>query len=142
MPYWRWPTLDLEQEAARMRRDFERLFGSRPVARAQAVFPAINIYDDGEAFTARAELPGVAADSLDITATGNTFTLKGERKPFEAPEGASWHRRECDCGRFSRSFRLPEPIDSAKVMASFQNGVLELVLPRAASAQARKVTIK
>jgi len=142
MQYWRWPTLDVEQEAARMRQEFERLIGARPLGRAQAVYPAINIYDDGEAFVARAELPGVAPDALDITATGNTLTIKGERKPFEAPEGASWHRRECDCGKFSRSFRLPEPIDSAKVQAKFRNGVLELLLPRAASAQARKVSIQ
>lgn len=142
MQYWRWPTTELETEAARVRRDFERLFGSGPLVRTQAVYPAINIYDDGEAFVARAELPGVQAEALDITATGSTFTIKGERKAFEAPEGASWHRRECDCGKFSRSFRLPEPIDSGKVQASFQNGVLELRLPRAKSAQARKVSIQ
>lgn len=142
MQYWRWPALDVESEAARMRRDLERVFGSRSLLPAQTVFPAINIHDDGEAFVARAELPGVTPESLDITATGSTFTIKGERKAFEAPEGASWHRRECDCGKFSRSFRLPDPIDSGKVKASFKNGVLELLLPRAQTAQARKVSIQ
>lgn len=142
MHHWRWPNQDMDQEFARMRRDFDRLFGRRFFERTQAVFPAINIYDDGESYVARAELPGVSPGTLDITVTGNTLTLKGERTPFQAPEGASFHRRECDCGKFNRSFRLPEPIDSGKVVASFTNGVLELLLPRAETAQARKVTVK
>jgi HSP20 family protein len=125
-----------------MRRELDRVFGQGAVARPQAVYPAINIYDDGESFIARAELPGVSAGELDVTVTGNTLTLKGERKPYEAPEGASYHRRECDCGKFNRSFRLPEPVDSTKVSASYENGVLELLLPRAESAKARKVEIK
>jgi HSP20 family protein len=138
---WRWPSYEAEQEMARMRRDFDRVFGRGGLARPQTVYPAINIYDDGESFIARAELPGVSADDLDVTVTGNTLTLKGERKPFEVPQTASYHRRECDCGQFNRSFRLPEPVDSTKVSASFQNGVLELLLPRAESARARKVEI-
>lgn len=142
MQYWRWPSFAYDAEAMRMRRDFDRLFGRGALDRPQAVYPAINIYDDGESFVARAELPGVSPDSLDVTVTGSTLTLRGERPVFEAPEGASFHRRECGCGKFNRSFRLPEPIDSGKVKANFTNGVLELLMPRAESSQARKVTIK
>jgi len=124
----------------RMRQDMDSLF-TGTWDRPYNVYPAINIYDDGESYVARAEMPGVDAASLDVSVTGNTLTVKGERKPEPLPAGASSHRRECDCGKFSRSFRLSEAVDSSKVSAVFTNGVLEVLMPRADIAKARKVQI-
>lgn len=127
-------------EMSRMRQDMDSLF-TGTWDRTYNVYPAINIYDDGESYVARAEMPGVDAASLDVSVTGNTLTIKGERKPEPLPQGASSHRRECDAGKFSRSFRLSEAVDSTKVMALFKHGVLEVVMPRADIAKARKVQI-
>jgi HSP20 family protein len=127
-------------EMHRVRQEMDSLF-TGTWDRAYNVYPAINIYDDGESYVARAELPGVEAASLDVSVTGNTLTIKGERQPEPVPQGASSHRRECDCGKFSRSFRLSEAVDSSKVMAVFKHGVLDVVMPRADIAKARKVQI-
>lgn len=136
-----WPTWSsAASEMERLRREMDAMF-TGTWDRPYNVYPAINIYDDGESFVARAEMPGVDAASLDVSVTGNTLTIKGERKPEPLPEGASSHRRECDCGQFSRSFRLSEAVDSSKVMALFKSGVLEVVMPRADAARTRKVNI-
>jgi HSP20 family protein len=113
----------------------------RAASGSQSVYPAINIYDDGETYRVRAEVPGLDKDSLEVTATHNTLALKGARKS-PTVEDASYHRRERDFGTFSRSIRLPQPVDSAKVAANYKNGVLEVVLPRAEETRPRKVKVQ
>jgi HSP20 family protein len=124
------------------------LFGPRPwsggdVATSRPeVYPALNVYDDGETFVVRAEIPGVDPKNIGVEATGETLTIRGERTLPEPDANASYHRRERDSGQFRRSFTLPKPIDNTKVMASCTNGVLELRLPYAEEAKRRKITVK
>jgi len=134
------PFPTLEQELSRLRSDFERLLGGNRLSSA-GVFPAVNIYDDGESFLVRAELPGIDKDSLEITTKGEQLTIRGERKldPAEAP--ANYHRREREGGQFRRVVSLPQPVDANKVSATYRNGVLDVILPRAAEAQPRKISI-
>jgi HSP20 family protein len=136
-----WPEWsNLFGDMERMRREMDPFFtGVRE--RPQNVYPALNVYDDGESYVARAEIPGVLPETLDVTVAGDTLTIKGERPAETLPQGAAHHRRECDCGKFSRSFRLAEAVDSTKVMASYKHGVLEVLMPRAESAKVRKVQI-
>jgi len=126
-------------EMGQMRRDMDAEYGG--FDRTLNVYPAINIYDDGESFVARAEMPGVSTETLDVSVSNNTLTVAGERKKQPLEAGTSVHRHECDFGKFNRSFKLPEPVDSAKVAATFRNGVLEVLMPRAESAKPRKVQI-
>lgn len=107
-----------------------------------SVYPPINIYDDGEGFIARAEIPGVDPESLEVTVTGQTLSLRGKRDYEEASDNCCYHRRERTEGEFRRAFELPDQVDSDKVMASSKNGVLEIYLPRAAQAKQLKVAIK
>lgn len=107
-----------------------------------SVYPPINIYDDGESFIARAEIPGVEPEKLDITVTGDTLTLRGVRVVGGDGETCCYHRRERSAGEFKRAFTLPEQVDSSKVVAQTKNGVLEILLPRAEQAKQRKVTVK
>jgi HSP20 family protein len=133
-----------------MQRDMDRLFSAfspsqgaaRPSMFRAQVYPALNIYNDGESFVLRAEVPGVDPKSLDIEVTGDTLTLRGERKLPELPEGASYHRRERDFGQFRRSFTLPEKVNSSKVVAKCEDGILEVRLPHAEEAKARKIAVK
>lgn len=128
----------------RMRREMDRFsssFGDGSVYRP-GVYPPINVYDDSESFIVRAEVPGVDSKTVDVTVTGDTLTIRGERKRKELPEGASYHRRELNYGQFRRALTLPEQVDNTKVMASYQNGILEIRLPRAEQAKQRKIEIK
>lgn len=123
----------------------ERLGQSEEQSFTPSVYPPINIYDDGEGFIARAEIPGVDPETIEVTVTGQTLSLRGRRECEESEESSDnccYHRRERTEGEFRRAFQLPEQVDSDKVMASSKNGVLEVYLPRAAQAKQLKVAIK
>ncbi len=141
---------DVFSRLDRMQRDMDRLatgmfpaFGSDLSGSPRVgLYPPLNIFDDSESFKVHAEVPGVKPSDIDISVTGNTLTIRGERTMPSVPEGASWHRRERQMGRFRRSLTLPEQIDASKVSARCENGVLEILLPRAESAKQRKIEIK
>jgi len=116
--------------------------GPEPSAFHPDVYPPLNIYEDGEGYMVRAEIPGVDPKVIDIEATADTLTIRGER-PIPEPSGEfSYHRRERDSGQFRRAFTLPNPIDNSKVVAACVNGVLEIRLPFAEEAKRRKITVK
>ena len=126
----------------RMQREVDRLLRETGAARRSQVYPPINIYDAEDGYHLPAEVPGIDPDSLDISVTRNEVVVQGERVRPPADEGARFHRRERDFGKFSRAFALPEHIDSAGVAATYRNGVLELVAPRIPEAGPRKVTVQ
>ena len=128
----------------RMQREMNRLWSAawNEGPFAGQVYPPMNIYDDGESFVVRAELPGVNPDDLDITVTGKTLSIKGKREVAATGDGVSFHRRERKSGLFRRAFDLPDPVDATKVVASAKHGVLEILLPRADQAKLRKVEIQ
>ncbi len=105
------------------------------------VYPAVNIYDDGDAFMVRAELPGIDKTNLDITTKGNRLSIRGERTCAPPGEEAAFHRREREMGTFHRVVSLPEPVDATKTTASYKQGILEVVCPRADAARAHRVEI-
>ncbi len=144
-----WPSWRLQspfEELDRMRRRMEQLSENlteglfrEPSA---GVFPLINVTEDEDKFYVRAELPGIKPAELDISVTGDSVTIKGERK-FPAENAKSiYHRREREAGTFSRIINLPTQIDTNKVEARSAHGVLTLVLYKAESAKARQIRIK
>jgi HSP20 family protein len=81
------------------------------------VFPLMNMTEDKDNYYIRAELPGIKAKELDISATGDSISIAGERKiPAEA-ENAHYHQREREGGTFNRTITLPARIDADKVEA-------------------------
>jgi len=131
----------LYDEMARMHREMSRLLSADTSPAHAGVFPPINVYDDGESYVIRAEMPGVDPETLDIESTSKGIAIKGERKRDDAAQGVSVHRRERDYGIFNRSFELPQPVDPDKINASYKLGVLEVILPKAAEAKPRKVSL-
>lgn len=105
-------------------------------------FPAVNVWEEGEAVLVEAELPGLSLSDLEIFVTGgNQLTIKGERKPLTADKMV-WHRQERSTGEFSRTLTLPYPVDPEKVEAKFENGVLAVRLAKHESARPRKIHVK
>jgi HSP20 family protein len=143
--YPRWEVRSPYQELERVRRQMDRLVDGlwgaqqRQVA---GVFPLINLTESKDSYFIRAELPGVSADDLDIQATANTITLSGERRIQEEDTQARYHRRERESGRFSRVVGLPGDIDQDKVEASLVNGILTVVISKAAAAKPRQIAVK
>ncbi|RAL20498.1 heat-shock protein Hsp20 [Lujinxingia litoralis] len=109
--------------------------------RTMGVFPPVNIYDDGESFLIRAEMPGIERDSLDVSSKADQVVIRGERS-LERLEDADVHRRERDAGQFRRAITLPQAIDVSRVEASYTHGILEIIAPRKEDAKPRRIKIK
>lgn len=104
----------------------------------------VDVYDDGENLVVSASVPGITPDEIDITITGGTLMIKGETKSEEKVEKANYIRQERRYGRFERSLALPAEVQTDKVAAVFENGVLKLTLPKAETVKPKqiKVTVK
>jgi HSP20 family protein len=141
-PTWRFRSPFEELE--RMRRQMDLLLEDvrAPFQRGHAgVFPLINLTEDKNNYYIRAELPGVKADELDIQAVGNNLAISGERKIEAEEEGAKYHRREREAGKFSRLIGLPGDIDPNKVEAKLENGILTVVVAKAEAAKPKQITV-
>lgn len=124
-------------------RSFERLNrGGTGTVPAAAGFPAVNVWADGDNAIATVELPGIDPPAVDISVMGKSVTLRAARRPEEASDGESYHRRERWYGQFSRTIDLPFTIAAGKVEAKFNKGVLQLTLPRAEEEKPKKIAIK
>jgi HSP20 family protein len=132
------------EEMERLNRDWNRFFGGEhgPQRVSSRVFPPINLYDDGESFVVRAEIPGIDKNDLEIHATADALSIKGQRKRQSKTENTSFHRKERDYGHFDRSVSLPLPINPEKIVASYRLGVLEVMLPKAEQIKPRKVAVE
>jgi len=143
LPSWRFQSpLD---ELYRMRQQLDQMFEETrsPYQRAGAgVFPLVNLTEDKENYYVRAELPGVKADELDIQVTANNIAISGERKIAEEQEGTRYHRREREAGTFSRMIGLPGDVDSEKVEANLENGILTVTIPKAEAAKPKQITVR
>jgi HSP20 family protein len=91
--------------------------------------------EDDRAYKISAELPGIDAKDIDVSVSGDTLVLKGEKRQQKEEEDKNYHFSERSYGSFQRSFQLPLSIDRDKVAADFSNGVLTITLPKAAEAQ-------
>ncbi len=126
-----------------LRRHFDEAFlqAEREPDRASQDGPALDLYDTGEAYVVKADLPGVSEKDLSITLHQDVVTLKATRqnKPLE---GYQPHRRERGNVSFVRSFAVPTAVDPERVAASLKDGVLTLTLEKAKIAQPRTINVK
>lgn len=131
----------LRSRMNRLFTDYDRSFGDEFGWRVAEAAPRTNLYDNGDQFEVRAEVPGLAKDDLKIMIQGNYLELSGSRKS-EAPEGYKAHRVERGETGFTRSFTLPSDVDVEKVEAGLHNGILTLTLPKAEAAKPKQIGIK
>ncbi len=128
-----------------LRREMDRLFdgylGANGRTPQAAGYPALNLWEDDDNLYAEAEVPGIAMENLEIYVTGNELSIQGERKPTEE-SGAVCHRQERGMGQFRRTVTLPVDVDSDKVDAKLNHGVLTLVMPKAEVARPKRIEIK
>jgi len=142
----RWePFRDLISLREAMDRLFEESF-IRPrtgwLAPLGAEALAVDMYETDQDVVIKSSVPGVKAEDIDITITGDTLTIKGETKAEEKVEKANYIRQECRYGAFSRSLTLPTTIVAEKAKAEFENGVLTLTLPKAEEVKPKTIEVK
>jgi len=104
--------------------------------------PAVDIAEHDDAYTVKMELPGVNKDEVKITLESNILTIRGEKKHEKDTKKENYHRIERIYGSFERSFTLPTTVKSDKIDAAYNNGVLQITLPKAEEAKPKQIEVK
>ncbi len=145
----RWePFRDLVTVQERMNRIFDEAF--RGVSRhgeeddwalGGTWAPPVDIYEQDGNLVLKAELPGIDPKDVDVRVENNVLTLTGERKFENEVNRDQYHRVERAYGRFSRSFTLPNVVDTASIKAEFKEGLLRVVMPKREEAKPKQISI-
>jgi HSP20 family protein len=120
-------------------RHFSTLVENLPSVNSRT-FPAINVWEQNDNLFAEAEVPGMQVEDLSISVVGRELTISGTRKD-RGEESTTYHRRERGTGEFTRVIRLPFDVDSSRVDANLQGGVLQITLPKSEAAKPRKIQV-
>jgi len=111
-------------------------------AAATTWVPPVDIFQSGDKeLVLKAELPDMSRDDIDITVENGTLTIKGEKKLASDVSEEQFHHIERRYGTFSRSFSLPQTVDTGKVAAEYRNGVLTIRLPLREEAKPRQIKV-
>jgi HSP20 family protein len=103
--------------------------------------PMTDIYETKDAYVFKVELPGFKKDDIKVEFSGDTLTLRGERKQEDETKNESCHRLERSYGVFERSFTVPKNVDAKKIDAALQDGVLILTVPKIDEAKTKAIPI-
>ena len=104
--------------------------------------PPVDISERKDAYLVTAELPGVKADELEITFEDGLLTIQGERHFAHDSSEEKMHRTERFYGAFRRSITLPSHVEADKIEASTQDGVLQIMVPKAPEVQAKRIQVR
>ena len=131
------------REFAQLQDRLTRAFsGDEGLLNSGSWVPPVDIYQNGEhELVLKAELPDLTREDIDITVDNGTLTIRGEKKFAGEVKDESFHRIERRYGSFSRSFSLPQTVDTAKVGAEYKNGVLTVRLPLREEAKPRQIKV-
>ena len=137
----RWePFRDLAQVQTEMSRWVNGLFenGGRT---SQTFIPALDVWETANEVVYAFDLPGLAEDELSIEVADDTLTVTGERRRETQEHGDRFFRYERRYGTFSRAVGLPAGVDDSKIVASYEDGVLEVRVPKPEEAKPRKIQL-
>jgi HSP20 family protein len=136
---WR-PFRELEE----WERRFDDLFG-RPSWRVpveeRGWMPAVDVFEKEDKFVVKAELPGMKEEDIDVSVIGDTLSIKGEKKTETEIKDENYYRCERSYGSFYRSIPIPSNVDANKIEASFEDGILEVALPKSAKVKPKKIAV-
>lgn len=133
------PLFTLRREVDRL---FEDAFG-RAAAAPASWTPATDVREEAEAWRFEIELPGVAPEQVEVTTENGVLTVRGEKRAeVREGEAAKWHVAERIQGEFRRTFQLPQTIAEDRISASFANGLLTVIAPKAEVPKARKIEVR
>jgi HSP20 family protein len=126
----------------RLNRLFQNSFGESQDSLTTSSFsPAVDVYEDEHAVNLKIEVPGIDEKDLDIRVENNTLTVHGERKFEKEEKEENFRRVERQYGSFTRSFSLPQTVDSENVSANYDKGMLKISLPKKAEAKPKQIKV-
>jgi len=140
----RWEPMGITSLRHAMDRLFEDSFvrsgGLLPGLRAEA--PAIDMYQTDKDVVVKASLPGMKAEDVEISVTGDVLTMKGEYREEQEVNEENYFRKEMRFGSFVRSLEIPVPVKVDKAEAVFEDGVLTLTMPKTEAVKPKAIKVK
>jgi len=124
----------------RLHRELDQTFDTG--TREATWSPAVDIHEEAERFVVRADLPGVKPADIEITADKGVLSLRGTRNFEQRNDEGRYSRVERVSGKFVRSFTLPQNVQEDAIKASFKDGVLELIIPKVAKIEPRRIEVQ
>jgi len=106
------------------------------------VYPPVNVFDAGDAYVVKAEIPGVVAEQIDVNVEDDMLVIRGERMAASPGEEGAYHRRERGEGRFRRVVRMPGRLATEETRAEYRDGVLTVHVAKAKERRPQRVAIQ
>ena len=103
--------------------------------------PALDLYEDKDGFTLKAELPGMKKEDIELSLHDGSLSISGERKHEEKHSDSEVYRAERFYGRFQRTVTLPAPVAADKVKAQYKDGILTVTLPKTEEAKPKHIEV-
>ncbi len=103
--------------------------------------PAVDVYEDEHKVSLKIEVPGIDEKDIDVRVENNTLTVHGERKIEKEEKEENYRRVERQYGSFTRTFTLPQTVDTENVSATYDKGVLKIALPKKAEAKPKQIKV-
>jgi HSP20 family protein len=103
--------------------------------------PAVDVFEKADKFVVKAELPGIKEEDIHVSVVGDTLSIRGEKKTETEVKEEDYYRSERSYGSFYRSIPIPSNVNADKISASFEDGVLEVALPKSAKVKPRRLTV-
>jgi len=136
---------DLEHPLTTFQREMNRLWDSffgEGMPWEGEWSPSMDVSETENSVVVKAEVPGMERDDIEVSLTGDTLTIKGEKKDERKESKGNYRLVERRYGTFSRTIPVPAGIDADKVSAEFKNGVLTITLPKTEETRTKKIQIK
>jgi HSP20 family protein len=132
--------LTLQERLDKMYRDIERTRKEEDFVSSEWR-PPVDIFEFGDVFVLKLEIPEVDKESIDIKINDNELTIRGERKLEAGVEPDNYHRMERGYGTFTRSFSLTKSIDASRIKAAIKDGILRIELPKKEEVKPKQIKI-
>jgi HSP20 family protein len=140
------PFKDIEKERSEMDRLLDTFLFGRPqkedIWEEIEWLPAIDVAETKNEIVVKVEAPGMDPKAFDISLSEGTLIVRGEKKQEKEDEEENYHLVERRYGTFSRSILLPQQVESGKINASYEHGVLKITLPKSKEAKKKEIKIK
>ena len=130
------------REMTSLQGQVDRLVDSMWSGRQQSWVPAVDVFDERDAVVLKAELAGMKPDDIQIEVEDNVLTIKGERAFNEKVDDERYYRVERRFGSFQRSLALPQGVKADETQAAYEDGILEVRVPKAAAEQPRRIEVR
>ncbi len=140
--YYR-PWFLVDRRSPEVEQILSRGFGASepPAIDRTALTPAVDIHEENDRFVVRADMPGVAAKDIDVSAEDGTLTIRGTRSTQDRVSDQAFEHVERAAGTFLRRFTLPEAAQAEAIKARYADGVLEIAIPKHPRVEPKRITV-